>query len=162
MDFFHLVFILILHVLAYLSEMVLENTKKKGCFTSSTKSFVSLWPHYSSCQRWYDAVSANKNRLMSGYSLDIFGDKNEVPCKSDCSCPLTTWMAWNIFSFGVILLLTDFKMHQKNNKNTKKWAKNCYNFFIRLQIRAPYCLKIPFFDPVFFSNVSLDIHLQLT
>ena len=30
MDFFHLVFILILHVLAYLSEMVLENTKKKA------------------------------------------------------------------------------------------------------------------------------------
>ena len=30
MDFFHLVFILILHVWAYLSEVVLENTKKKA------------------------------------------------------------------------------------------------------------------------------------
>ena len=36
-----------------------------------------------------DAVSANKNRLMSGYSSDIFGYKNGVRYKSDCSCPLT-------------------------------------------------------------------------
>ena len=41
-------------------------------------------------------------------------------------------------------------------------AKKSDKFFKDLWIRALYCLKIPLFDPVFFSNVNLDIYPQLT